>query len=209
MGTTMQPSDLDFVTYHEDQEVRDIVNHPILQQAINLLDRYKALVDDNKSFVRHRNPDPYALHWSNFEANLREEFHRGPCLVVDENEENGPAPSLNWVDIIREAEESDLILQDDGAYHYNYRGRLVRLSEHERGYVIRLRNLLKPWPHPEDMKKENEAIGAVVEELGQYENALMAGTLCLQILNWMDIDLCYQQSNARETSREGSTSAVT
>lgn len=180
----MRPSDLDFVTYHEDHEVRDIVNHPILQQIINLLDRYKALVDGNKSFVRHRNPDPYALHWSNFEANLREEFHnRGPCLVTDENEENSSVHSLNWVDIIREAKETDLILQDDGTYHYSYRGRLVRLSDHERGYVIRLRNLLKPWPHPEDMRKENEAIEAVMEELGQYENALMVGTSCLQLLS--------------------------
>jgi hypothetical protein len=129
--------------------------------------------------------------------------------VVYENEENSPGPSLNWVDIIREAEESDLILQDDGTYHYIYRGRLVRLSEHERGYVIRLRNLLKPWPHPEDMRKENEAIEAVMEELGQYENTLMAGTLCLQILSWMDIDIYYQQLNARETSRPDSTTAVT
>jgi hypothetical protein len=173
----MRPSDLDFVTYHEDHEVRDVVNHPILKQITNLLDRYQALLDGNKSFVRHRNPDPYALHWSNFEANLREEFHnRGPCLVADENEENGSAPSLNWVDIIREAKETDLFPQGDGTCPYSYRGRLVRLSEHERGYVVRLRNLLKPWPHPEDMKKENAAMQAVMEELEEYENALMAGT---------------------------------
>lgn len=196
----MRPSDLDFVTYHADHEVRDIVNHHILEQICNILDRYQALVDGNKSFVRHRNPDPYALHWSNFEANLREEFHnRGPCLVADENEEIVPAPSLNWVDFIREAEESDPIPQNDGTYHYCYRGRLVRLSEHERGY-IRLRNLLKPWPHPEDMRKENEAIEAVMEELGQYENALMAGTWFLQILDWMDTDPFHQQFSTREPS---------
>jgi hypothetical protein len=79
------------------------------------------------------------------------------------------------VNIIREAEDSDLILQDDGTYHYSFRGRLVRLSEHERGYIIRVRKLLEPWPHPEDMKKENEAIQAAMEELAQYETALMAG----------------------------------
>ncbi|KAF3389090.1 hypothetical protein F1880_004391 [Penicillium rolfsii] len=175
----MRPSDLDFVTYHEDHEVCDIVNHPILKQICNLLDKYQALIDENKSFVRHRNPDPYVLHWSSFEANLRELFHnRGPCLVADENKEDSPALSLNWVDIIREAEENDLILQDDGSYHYNYRGRLVRLSEHEKGYVIRLRTLLKPWPHPEDMRKEKTAIETVMEDLGQYENALVAAIEC-------------------------------
>lgn len=68
-----------------------------------------------------------------------------------------------------------MILQDDGSYHYSFRGQLIRLSEHERGYIIHVRKLLEPWPHPEDMKKENEAIQAVIRELRDYENALMAG----------------------------------
>lgn len=176
LGTTMRPSDLDFVTYNRDHEIRDILNDPILERTVNLLDKYQAIIDGNMSLVRHRNRDSWALVGNTSEENLRKEFdNRGPSLVAGESGENSPIPFLNCVNAIREGEDKDMILQDDGSYHYSFRGQLIRLSEHERGYIIHVRKLLEPWPHPEDMKKENEAIQAVIRELRDYENALMAG----------------------------------
>jgi hypothetical protein len=45
----MRLADLDFVTFNEDYELRDVANDPILKLAIGLLDRYQPSLTTTKA----------------------------------------------------------------------------------------------------------------------------------------------------------------
>ncbi|KAJ5174361.1 uncharacterized protein N7482_000238 [Penicillium canariense] len=165
-------SDLDFVTYNEDHE---ICNPDGEHRATKLLERCQSILDGNGSLARHSYRDPYVLYGSTLEENIRRELnHRQPYLVVGDNAQDQPTNSLNWVDIIREAKDTDFTLQDDGTYHYQTRGLLIQLSEHEWRYILGFPKLLEPWPHPQDLKMEDVIVRHLIGELETYEQALMA-----------------------------------
>lgn len=175
-GTTMRLADLDFVTFYEHYELRDVANDPVLKLAIGLLDRYQALVDGNTSLVRHKDRDPSVLHGSNIEASLRKVFGSvEPCLVETKSEDDNPYPPLNWVVVVLEAKDSDMILQDDGTYKCSIRGQTIRLSEHQKGLIIPFRQFFEPWPQPQVVKKEMITVEQAIGDLWGYENALKTG----------------------------------
>jgi hypothetical protein len=179
----MLPSDLDLVTYNRDNEIHDMRDDPILIRVVNLIDRYQAIVDGNMSLFRHRNRDSQMSNASALEEDPGRDFHDGrPGSLADESEEHGPTTSLKMVNMMREAVDSDMILQEDGTYQRSSPGRLERLSEHQRGYNILKRNFFRSHPPPDEMKKEKEAIEAVIQDLSDYENALMDGKSYLILL---------------------------
>lgn len=172
----MRLADLDFVTFNEDYELRDVANDPILKLAIGVLDRYQALVDGNKSLVRHKDRDPSVLHGSNIEASLRKVFGSvEPCPVKTKIEDDNPQPPLSLVAVVLEAKDSDMILQDDGTYKCSIRGQTIRLSEHQKGLIIPFRQFLEPWPQPQVVKKEMMTVEQAIGDLWGYENALKTG----------------------------------
>lgn len=174
----MLPSDLDLVTYNRDDKIRDIRKDPTFIRIDPLLDRYQAAVDKNTSIFRHRDQDPQVFNGSAFEANPRR-----PGPLAEETEENGTTSLLNVMDMIREAVDGDLVLQEDGTYQHTFQGRLMRLSEYERGCIIDVRKVLQSRPDPDHMKKEDEAIEAAIEELRDYEMELMHDKLYLLLFS--------------------------
>lgn len=179
LGTTMLPSDLDLVTYNRDDKIHDIRKDPAFTRIVPLLDKYQAAVDKNTSIFRHRDQDPQLLNAGAFEANPWRS-----CPLAEETEENGTTPRLNVMDMIREAVDGDLVSQEDGTYQLRYQGRLMRLSEYERRFIIDVRKVFQSRPDPDHMKKEDEAIEAAIEELRDYEMELMHGKLYLLLLSW-------------------------
>ncbi|CEO59874.1 hypothetical protein PMG11_04524 [Penicillium brasilianum] len=174
LSTTMHQSDLDFVTYNRDNEIHDIRDDPILTRVVSMIDPYQAIVDGNLSLFRHRNRDSQMSNAGAVEENSETVFRDGgPGPLADKSVENGPTTSLEMMNKIREAAERDLILQEDGTYQCSSRGRLERLSEHQRGYNIQIHNFVRYWPPPDEMKKEKEAIEAVIQDLRDYEKALV------------------------------------
>lgn len=190
LSTIMHQSDLDLVTYNRDNEIHDIRDDPILTRVVSLMDRYQAIVDGNLSLFRHRNRDSQMSNAGAVEENSETVFHDGgPGPLADKSVENGPTTSLEMMNEIREAAERDVILQEDGTYQCSSRGRLERLSEHQRGYNIQIHNFVRYWPPPDEMKKEKEAIEAVIQDLRDYEKALMVGKSHLILLGETYTDL--------------------
>ncbi|KAJ5379909.1 uncharacterized protein N7496_002337 [Penicillium cataractarum] len=165
----MVPSDLDFVTYNRDKKIFDIRKDPTLSRVVSLMDNYQAAADENTSVFRHRDQDPQVPNAGAFEANPR-----GPGPLADETGDNGPTPPRNVVDIIREAVNADLVLQEDGTYQHSFQGQPSRLSEYDRRCLIHFRKVFQSCPDPDYMKKEDEALEASIEELDDYETKLLA-----------------------------------
>lgn len=70
------------------------------------------------------------LHGNDIEANLRKVFGGvEPCPVETKSEDDNPHPPLNWVVVVLEARDSEMIRQDDGTYLCSIRGQTIRLSE--------------------------------------------------------------------------------
>lgn len=160
---------LDFVSRSKDRIYGDqVALRASLQLATENLQGYRAILNEGKSFARHRSGHVSGTWASALEAKIRKNFDdRDPVGADTESPANAKNEMPNWTDVIRGiTEEQFRRVGGNDSYQFRAHGRLIRVSEKERGYILNFpQDLLEPWPHEQDIWREKQSILSVIRDM--------------------------------------------
>ena len=160
---------LDFVTRSKDRIYGDqAALRASLQLAAENFQGYRAIFHEGKSFARHRSGLFSGTYASALEAKIRKNFDdRDPVGADLESSENAKNETPNWTGTIRGTKEEHFQrVGGNESYQFRAQGRLIRVSEKERGYILNFpQDLLEPWPHEQDIWQEKEIILSAIRDM--------------------------------------------
>ncbi|KAL4893417.1 hypothetical protein BDV59DRAFT_30818 [Aspergillus ambiguus] len=112
-----------------------------------------------------------------FEDGFRKVFGACKPSLVPPVDREVDVPSPSWVDVLQDVEPSQLQPNANGTQHCLVRGITVALTAPDCD-IIRsglLQKFIEPWPHPQDLQAEIEAVEATIRCLSTWKQNVLQG----------------------------------
>lgn len=162
-------ANLDFVSRSKDRIYGDqAALRASLQLVTENLEGYRAIINEGKSFARHRSGLFSGTYASALEAKIRKNFDdRDPIEADPESSANPKNESPSWTGMIRGIKEEHFQrVGGNESYQFRAQGRLIQVSGKERGYMLSFpQDLLEPWPHEQDIWREKQSILSGIRDM--------------------------------------------